>query len=145
MGKLFDLGAFDHGQIVGVRRMSHSIFEIVRMLGFSRSTVSRVYQECMDSGQKKSRSGKLQRAISLDRLLRRIVRSQRSQMLAQITTQMNASASCTVSKWTVKLSLHRMCFGSHWPTRVPLLNALYQASRLAWERELRDWSVEDWK
>ena len=47
-----DLDAFDRGQIVGVRRMGHSISEIVRQLGFSRSTVSRVYQEYMDGGKK---------------------------------------------------------------------------------------------
>ncbi|GFT99496.1 uncharacterized protein TNCV_3239431 [Trichonephila clavipes] len=32
--------------------MGHSISEIVRQLGFSRSTVSGVYQEYMDGGQK---------------------------------------------------------------------------------------------
>ncbi len=56
MGKLPDLDAFDRGQIVGERRMGHSISEIVRELGFSRSTVSRVYQEYMD-GRKKLETG----------------------------------------------------------------------------------------
>ncbi|GFY13578.1 transposable element Tcb2 transposase [Trichonephila clavipes] len=54
MGKLPDLDAFDRGQIVRARRMGHLISEIVRRLGFSRSTVSRVYQECMEGGQKTS-------------------------------------------------------------------------------------------
>ncbi|GFW41890.1 HTH_Tnp_Tc3_2 domain-containing protein [Trichonephila clavipes] len=34
--------------------MGHSISEIARQLRFSRSTVSRVYQEQMDGGQKTS-------------------------------------------------------------------------------------------
>ncbi|GFS80838.1 transposable element Tc1 transposase [Trichonephila clavipes] len=38
-----------------------------------------------------------------------------------------------------------MDFGSHRPTRVPLLNASHRTSRLAWAREHRDCSVEDWK
>ncbi|GFT57041.1 HTH_Tnp_Tc3_2 domain-containing protein [Trichonephila clavipes] len=38
-----------------------------------------------------------------------------------------------------------MGFGSHRPTRVPMLNACQRASRLAWAKEYRDWSVEDWK
>ncbi|GFU44450.1 HTH_Tnp_Tc3_2 domain-containing protein [Trichonephila clavipes] len=40
MGKPPDLDTFDRGQIVGARRMVHSVSEIVRQLGFSRSTVS---------------------------------------------------------------------------------------------------------
>ena len=65
VGKLPSLDAFDRGQIVGARRMGRSVSEIVRQLGFSRSTVSRVYQEYMD-GEKKQVSGKLQRTSSLD-------------------------------------------------------------------------------
>ncbi|GFT42132.1 transposable element Tcb2 transposase [Trichonephila clavipes] len=34
--------------------MGHSISEIVRQLGFSRLTISRVYQEYLDGGQKTS-------------------------------------------------------------------------------------------
>ncbi|GBM40748.1 hypothetical protein AVEN_162204-1 [Araneus ventricosus] len=75
----------------------------------------------------------------------RIVRSQRSQTLVQITTQLNQGASRTVSKRTVQRSLHRMGFGSHRTTRVPLLNARHRAPRLAWAREHREWSLEDWK
>ncbi|GFX17205.1 uncharacterized protein TNCV_2857281 [Trichonephila clavipes] len=54
MGKLSDLDAFECKKIVGARSMGHSISEIIRQLGFSKSTVSRVYQEHMDGGQKTS-------------------------------------------------------------------------------------------
>jgi len=149
MGKLPDLDAFDRGQIVGARRMGHSISEIVRQLGFARSTVSRVYQEYLVAGKKTSERANCrgQSALTVrgERRLRRIVRSQRSQTLAQITTQLNDGASRTVSQRTVQRSLHRMGFGSRRPTRVPLLNARHRAARLAWAREHRDWSVEDWK
>ncbi|GFW33865.1 HTH_Tnp_Tc3_2 domain-containing protein [Trichonephila clavipes] len=96
----------------------------------------------------------------------RIVRHQRSQTLALITTQLNDGASCTVSKRTVQSSFDRFValnpsrvssiplgippphcvgFGSRRPTRVPLLNACHQVARLAWARQHRDWSVEDRK
>ncbi|GFV72397.1 hypothetical protein TNCV_638591 [Trichonephila clavipes] len=52
MGKLPDFDTFDCKQIVDVRRMNHSISEIVRQLGFSRTTVSGAYQEYLDGGQK---------------------------------------------------------------------------------------------
>ncbi|GFX83455.1 HTH_Tnp_Tc3_2 domain-containing protein [Trichonephila clavipes] len=77
--------------------------------------------------------------------LRHILRNQRRQTLTQITTQFNNCASCTVSKRTVRRSLHRMGFRSHRRTRIPLLNAHHQTARLAWAREHRNWSVEDWK
>ncbi|GFX11388.1 uncharacterized protein TNCV_2804491 [Trichonephila clavipes] len=90
MGKLRELDAFYRGQMVGARCRGHSISEIVRQLGFSRSTVSRVYQEYMDGGQKISDrvkcKGQLALTVCGERGLKRIVRSQQSQALAQITT-----------------------------------------------------------
>ncbi|GFV82146.1 HTH_Tnp_Tc3_2 domain-containing protein [Trichonephila clavipes] len=67
--------------------------------------------------------GQLVLTVHGERRLRRIVRSQRSQTLAQITTHLNDGASRKVSKWTVQRSLPRMGFGSRRSTRVPLLNA----------------------
>ncbi|GFS72429.1 HTH_Tnp_Tc3_2 domain-containing protein [Trichonephila clavipes] len=125
IGKLPDLDAFDRGQIVGARRMGHLISKIFRQLGFSRSTVSRVYQEYMDGEQKKTSDlvnckGQLALTVRGERRLRSIVLSQ---TLAQITTQLNDGVSRTVSKRTVQRSLHRMGFESRRPKRVPLLNA----------------------
>ncbi|GFU52495.1 HTH_Tnp_Tc3_2 domain-containing protein, partial [Trichonephila clavipes] len=80
-----------------------------------------------------------------ERRFRRFVRSQRSQTLSQITTQLNDGASRTVSKRSVQRSLHRMGFGSLRPTRVTRIKARHLAVRLAWSREHRDWSVEDEK
>ncbi|GFX36086.1 hypothetical protein TNCV_4216081 [Trichonephila clavipes] len=65
MGKLPDLEAFNHGQIVGVRRMDHSIYKILRKLGFSRLTVSRVYEVYMDGGQKTSEWANLKLQLAL--------------------------------------------------------------------------------
>ncbi|GFU39842.1 HTH_Tnp_Tc3_2 domain-containing protein [Trichonephila clavipes] len=98
--------------------MGHSISEIVRELGFSRSTVSRIYKEYMDGGQKTSNRANCKEQLALtvrgERRLRYIVRSQRSQTSAQTTTQLNDGASSS-------------------------------AVRLVWAREHRDWSVEDWR
>ncbi|GFX98814.1 HTH_Tnp_Tc3_2 domain-containing protein [Trichonephila clavipes] len=79
-------------------------------------------------------------AMRGERRLRRIVRSQRSQTLAQIITQLNDGVSRTVQR-----SLHPMGSRSRQPTRVPLFNAYHRVARLAWAREHRDWSVKDWK
>ncbi|GBM30372.1 hypothetical protein AVEN_21486-1 [Araneus ventricosus] len=78
------------------------------------------------------------------RRLSRIVRSQRSQTLAQITKQLNQGASRTISKRTVQRSFHRMGFGNRRPTGVPLLKVLHRAACLAWPREDREWTLEYW-
>ncbi|GFW16350.1 glycine receptor subunit alpha-3 [Trichonephila clavipes] len=78
-------------------------------------------------------------------LIKHIVRSQRSQTLAQITTLLNDVATRTISKRTVQHSLHRMGFGSRRHTRVPLFNARHRVARLACARDHRDSSVADWR
>ncbi|GFY10409.1 transposable element Tc1 transposase [Trichonephila clavipes] len=100
----------------------------------------------MDGGQKTSDrancKGELALTVIGKRRLRHNVRSQRSQTLAQITIQLNDGASRTVSKRNVQRSLHRLGFGSHRQTKVPLLNARHRTARLVCAREHRDWSVE---
>ncbi|GFY15780.1 HTH_Tnp_Tc3_2 domain-containing protein [Trichonephila clavipes] len=99
-------------------------------------------------GKKSDRAnckGQLALTVWGERRLRRILCSQRNQTLALITTQLNDGASRIFSKRTVQCSLHRMDFGSHRSTRVPLLNARHRAARLTWAREHRDWSVVDCK
>ncbi|GFU05476.1 uncharacterized protein TNCV_3291181 [Trichonephila clavipes] len=56
--------------------------------------------------------GQLALSVRGERRFRRIARSQRSQLLAQVATQFNDGASRTVSKWTVQYSLHCMGTGS---------------------------------
>ena len=44
MGKTKDLSAFERGMVVGARCAGLSVSRTATLLGFSRSTVSRVYQ-----------------------------------------------------------------------------------------------------
>ncbi|GFX15020.1 HTH_Tnp_Tc3_2 domain-containing protein [Trichonephila clavipes] len=103
----------------------------------------------MDGGQKISDRANCKETLALtvrgERRLKRIVRSQQSQTLDQITSQLNDGASRTVSKRTAQFSLHCTGFGSRRPIRVQWLNAGHRAACLVWTREQRDWSVEDWK
>ncbi|GFV52018.1 HTH_Tnp_Tc3_2 domain-containing protein [Trichonephila clavipes] len=121
--------------------MGHSISEILRQLGFE-SQQCQDYQEYMDGGGKTNNRAKCKEQLALtvrgERRLWCIVRSQRSQTLVQFTTQLNDDSSRTVSKQTVQRSLHRMGFGSHQLTIVPLLDDRHRAPQLAWESEHRD-------
>ncbi len=45
MGKKRDLSDFESGMIVGARQAELSILKTADLLGFSRTTISRVYRE----------------------------------------------------------------------------------------------------
>ncbi len=45
MGKKGDLSDFERGMVVGARRAGLSISKTADLLGFSRTTISRVYRE----------------------------------------------------------------------------------------------------
>ncbi len=45
MGKKGDLSDFERGMVVGARRTGLSISKTADLLGFSRTTISRVYRE----------------------------------------------------------------------------------------------------
>ncbi len=45
MGKEGDLSDFEHGRVVGARRAGLSISKTADLLGFSHTTISRVYRE----------------------------------------------------------------------------------------------------
>ncbi|GFW16917.1 hypothetical protein TNCV_2760451 [Trichonephila clavipes] len=60
-----------------------------------------------------------------ERRLKSIVRSHRTHILAQITSQLNDGASRTFSKQTVQRSLQLMGFGSCLPTRLNSLLGRY--------------------
>ncbi len=45
MGKKEDLSYFEHGIVVGARRAGLSISKTADLLGFPRTTISRVYRE----------------------------------------------------------------------------------------------------
>ncbi|GFT32450.1 HTH_Tnp_Tc3_2 domain-containing protein [Trichonephila clavipes] len=124
------------------RHVGHSISKIIPHLGFSRSTVSRVYQEYVEGGYKTidraNCKGQLALTVRGEKWVCRIVCSQRNQILAQIATQLNDGASRTVSKRTVQRLLHHMGFRSRRPTRISLLSACHQPARLTWAREHRD-------
>ncbi len=46
MGKKEDLSDFERGMVVGARRAGLSISQTADLLGFSHTTISRVYREC---------------------------------------------------------------------------------------------------
>lgn len=149
MAGYHDLSDFERGVIVGAREMGHSISEVAMKFGFPRTTISRVYREYQVSGKTSNlrmRCGRKKTLTERDhRRLKRIVTRARRATLPQIAEDFNAGASTSVSVRTVQRTVLDMGFRSRRPTRVPLLTPRHKALRLAWARQHRHWTVDDWK
>jgi len=54
MGKKGDLSNFERGMVVGARRAGLSILQSAHLLGFSHTTISRVYKGWCENGKTSS-------------------------------------------------------------------------------------------
>uniref|UniRef100_A0AAY4AVE3 Transposase Tc1-like domain-containing protein n=1 Tax=Denticeps clupeoides TaxID=299321 RepID=A0AAY4AVE3_9TELE len=112
MGKTCDLSEFDRGMIVGARRSGCSISQAADLLGFSRSTVSRVYREWRERQKTSSQRHYCGRKHLVDELgqvrLARIIEANRNATTAQITSLYNEGEKKGISQRTTRRALKQM-------------------------------------
>ncbi len=134
MGKNGDLSDFECGTVVGARRAGLSISETADLLGFSRTSISRVYREWSEKEKISSEWQLCGRKCLVDvrgqRRMGRLVRDDRKDTVTQITTRYNQGMQNTISERTTRRILNQMGYSSRRPHRVLLLSAKNRKQRL---------------
>uniref|UniRef100_A0A8C9X4E7 Transposase Tc1-like domain-containing protein n=1 Tax=Sander lucioperca TaxID=283035 RepID=A0A8C9X4E7_SANLU len=138
MGKKGDLSNFERGMVVGARRAGLSISQSAQLLGFSRTTISRVYKEW-------SEKGKTSCMLQGQRRMGRVIQADRRSTFTQITTRYNRGMQPSICEATTRTTVRRMGYTSRRPHRVPLISTKNRKMRLQFARVHLNWTVEDWK
>ncbi len=143
MGKKADLSDFELGMVVGISTTAD-------LLGFSRTTISRVYREWSEkekiSSERQLCGRKCLVNVRGQRRMGRLVRDDRKATVTQITTCYNQGMQNTISEHTTtRRTRKQMGYSSRRPHRVPLLSAKYRKRRLQFTQAHQNCTIEDWK
>ncbi len=115
-----------HGMVVGARWTGLSISKTADLLGFPRTTISRVYKEWSEKEKISSERQLIRGQMRMGRL----VIDDRKETVTQITTRYNQGMQNSISEPSTHQTLKQMDCSSRRPHRVLLLSAKNRKRRL---------------
>jgi len=144
MGKKGDLSNFECGMVVGAKRAALSISQSAQLLGFSRTTISRVYKKKWN-GKNIQYEQSCGRQCLVDargqRRLGRLIQADRRATLTEITTHCNCMQQ-RICEATTRTTLRRMGYNSRKPHWLPLISTTYRKKRLQFSRAHQNLRLE---
>uniref|UniRef100_A0A8C6Q136 Transposase Tc1-like domain-containing protein n=1 Tax=Nothobranchius furzeri TaxID=105023 RepID=A0A8C6Q136_NOTFU len=133
----------------GARRASLSISQSAQLLGFSHTTISRVYKEWCEKGKTSRMRQSCGQKCLVDargqRRMGRLIQANGGATLTEITTHYNRGMHQSVCEATTRTTLRRMGYNSRRPHRVPLISTTNRKKRLQFAPAHQNWTFEDWK
>ena len=143
-----DLTEAERNQIIGLFKGGSTKANIIKTLGFSKTTVYRTIKLYHEGKSLKTqpRSGRPKLLNNEhQKTLKKIVKKNNHQSAEQIKNKFQEKTEMQASTRTIRRNLYELNIFSCIPAFKPLLNDKQRENRLNWCIEKKDWSIKKWK